>query len=538
MKKFEEGIFSDLRRLSPPQDCQLETTRSDFLVYLFNTDCVRSKKKQKVFFWTSFARCANALFCDAFEREMARIEMARAVGMSIDEFIKSGIVPTGGAGSNADSGRLGFDWTLVRPGPSDYRAQSMDQIHVIRNDIANCFARNLRQLVGKRASLVTEEVEIDVQEDLSKRTGGADVSLLRKSAPTDAASESVADSNDDGGGGDSDFSPYVRRRRAPPAAKSSPLTPRTASSTSGSGRTRPTSITTTTTTTTTASTMPTRSPPTLDPYFAPDDNYSVSTLSSDDEEDRSFLPRNFQHRAPTTTNHHRQTAASSSSIYSRHPTFRYAIWPPATMVAKHPAAAIPPNYAYPPSKNGESAAELVVVDRMQTPMEYLRSDVKLPRPAMIQLDVSPATEDIIGSMLRLSSPPEIHSVVYHNVATHSSTSTSTSTSSSSTASKGKRPLLHEDGDDAMLEPISDSSLDANHTSATATTGGGGGGVTSSSSSPGSSDSGKRQKTTMGMDFATMAGWSTTTPPSEETMVRPNIPGAQEAANILLGISRG
>lgn len=78
IKKFEEGIFSDLRRLAPPHDCVLEPTRSDFLSFLYEHDCVRSKKKQKVFFWTSFYQWNDTLLCDAFEREMARIHLSRS----------------------------------------------------------------------------------------------------------------------------------------------------------------------------------------------------------------------------------------------------------------------------------------------------------------------------------------------------------------------------------------------------------------------------------------------------------------------------
>lgn len=115
IKKFEEGVFSDLRRLSPPNDCQLETTRSDFLIHLFNADRVRSKKKQKVFYWASFKRAANALFCDCIERELARIEMASASGMSLEEFIKAGVVPTGGTSATSEANVGGdHDWTVQR----------------------------------------------------------------------------------------------------------------------------------------------------------------------------------------------------------------------------------------------------------------------------------------------------------------------------------------------------------------------------------------------------------------------------------------
>jgi hypothetical protein len=156
MKKFEEGIFSDLRRLQAPADCVLEATRSDFLVFLFNLDCVRSKKKQKVFFWKSFIRYANSLLCDAVERELARKVMAHAVGMSVEDFVKSGIIPTGSSANTAEMARwsLSFDWTQAA---LEHQRQlrsgaylNVDQIHVIRNDIASLFNRYLRPLLNYR----------------------------------------------------------------------------------------------------------------------------------------------------------------------------------------------------------------------------------------------------------------------------------------------------------------------------------------------------------------------------------------------------
>ena len=50
-KKFEEGIFSDLRNLKCGVDAVLEPAKSDFLRFLFKNMCVKTQKKQKVFFW-------------------------------------------------------------------------------------------------------------------------------------------------------------------------------------------------------------------------------------------------------------------------------------------------------------------------------------------------------------------------------------------------------------------------------------------------------------------------------------------------------
>ena len=68
MKKFEEGVFSDLRNLKPgtdacleepkvctfppyPPDLLLITDQSPFLDLLFKYQCIRTQKKQKVFYW-------------------------------------------------------------------------------------------------------------------------------------------------------------------------------------------------------------------------------------------------------------------------------------------------------------------------------------------------------------------------------------------------------------------------------------------------------------------------------------------------------
>jgi transcription factor STE12 len=68
MKKFEEGVFSDLRNLKPGTDACLEEPKvwlpffsestpdlsplqSQFLELLFKNQCIRTQKKQKVFYW-------------------------------------------------------------------------------------------------------------------------------------------------------------------------------------------------------------------------------------------------------------------------------------------------------------------------------------------------------------------------------------------------------------------------------------------------------------------------------------------------------
>lgn len=69
-KKFEEGIFSDLRNLKSGTDAILEEPKSDFLEFLFRHGCIRTQKKQKVFFWHCVPH--ESLFLDAIERDFKR----------------------------------------------------------------------------------------------------------------------------------------------------------------------------------------------------------------------------------------------------------------------------------------------------------------------------------------------------------------------------------------------------------------------------------------------------------------------------------
>lgn len=50
-RKFEEGVFSVLRRLKVGPHCRLEDNRSDMLAWLHQNDCIRTVKKQKVYYW-------------------------------------------------------------------------------------------------------------------------------------------------------------------------------------------------------------------------------------------------------------------------------------------------------------------------------------------------------------------------------------------------------------------------------------------------------------------------------------------------------
>jgi hypothetical protein len=70
-KKFEEGVFSDLRNLKPGTEAVLEEPRSEFLEFLHKHGCIRTQKKQKVFFWNKVPH--DDLFREALERNLKRV---------------------------------------------------------------------------------------------------------------------------------------------------------------------------------------------------------------------------------------------------------------------------------------------------------------------------------------------------------------------------------------------------------------------------------------------------------------------------------
>ncbi|KAL9607432.1 MAG: hypothetical protein Q9167_007655 [Letrouitia subvulpina] len=72
-KKFEEGIFSDLRNLKSGTDASLEEPKSPFLDFMYKNNCIRTQKKQKVFYWYSVPH--DRLFLDALERDLKREKM-------------------------------------------------------------------------------------------------------------------------------------------------------------------------------------------------------------------------------------------------------------------------------------------------------------------------------------------------------------------------------------------------------------------------------------------------------------------------------
>lgn len=72
-KKFEEGIFSDLRSLKCGSDAVLEASKSPFLEFLYKNSCLRTQKKQKVFFWFSVPH--DKIFAEALERDLKKEKM-------------------------------------------------------------------------------------------------------------------------------------------------------------------------------------------------------------------------------------------------------------------------------------------------------------------------------------------------------------------------------------------------------------------------------------------------------------------------------
>ncbi|KAG0666009.1 homeodomain transcription factor ste12 [Monosporozyma unispora] len=88
-KKFEEGIFSDLRNLKCGMDATLEQPKSEFLQFLYRNSCLKTQKKQKVFFWFSVPH--DKLFTDALERDLKREETSKrqATTKAISEPAKS-----------------------------------------------------------------------------------------------------------------------------------------------------------------------------------------------------------------------------------------------------------------------------------------------------------------------------------------------------------------------------------------------------------------------------------------------------------------
>lgn len=69
-KKFEEGVFSDLRNMKTGEDAVLENPKLEFLNFLYKNSCLRTQKKQKVFYWFNVPH--DKLMADALERDIKK----------------------------------------------------------------------------------------------------------------------------------------------------------------------------------------------------------------------------------------------------------------------------------------------------------------------------------------------------------------------------------------------------------------------------------------------------------------------------------
>ncbi|AFM99465.1 STE-like transcription factor [Encephalitozoon hellem ATCC 50504] len=111
LKKFEEGVFSDLRNLKPGIDATLEGPRSEFLEFLYKNGCIRTQKKQKVFYWYSVPH--DALFCDALERDLRRETNLFTYNKYINNLTRNSVLPHGMVGfvshTRQNSKRMGAE---------------------------------------------------------------------------------------------------------------------------------------------------------------------------------------------------------------------------------------------------------------------------------------------------------------------------------------------------------------------------------------------------------------------------------------------
>jgi transcription factor STE12 len=73
-----------LRNLKSGTDASLEEPKSAFLDFLYKNNCIRTQKKQKVFYWYSVPH--DRLFLDALERDLKREKMGQeATTMAVSE---------------------------------------------------------------------------------------------------------------------------------------------------------------------------------------------------------------------------------------------------------------------------------------------------------------------------------------------------------------------------------------------------------------------------------------------------------------------
>ncbi|KAF7684754.1 Transcription factor steA [Astathelohania contejeani] len=164
IKKFEEGVFSDLRNLKPGIDATLEGPRSDFLEFLYKNGCIRTQKKQKVFFWYSVPH--DALFCDALERDLRRETNLYTYSKYMNNLAQGNLIPPGEYPMplNSQFMTLGAEKPQVLP---TMRSQQLERPPLERTQ------QRYRRI---------EDVPKDIQDEFSKYLN-ADLEKLEKESP-------------------------------------------------------------------------------------------------------------------------------------------------------------------------------------------------------------------------------------------------------------------------------------------------------------------------------------------------------------------
>ena len=119
VKKFEEGVFSDLRNLKSGLDATLEEPRSEFLEFLFKNGCIRTQKKQKVFYWYFVPH--DRLFLDALERDLKRATTL----INLNAVIGNGVYGAVPSFMNHGPNMLNFSLNAPIQPPMQYQPQRM-----------------------------------------------------------------------------------------------------------------------------------------------------------------------------------------------------------------------------------------------------------------------------------------------------------------------------------------------------------------------------------------------------------------------------
>ncbi|OZJ02860.1 hypothetical protein BZG36_04089 [Bifiguratus adelaidae] len=136
-KKFEEGVFSDLRSLKPGTAAILEESKSDFLEFLHKNGCIRTQKKQKVFYWQSVPH--DQLFLDALDRDMKREQIGAE----------------GGTSAHAEPA-ISFSLQPPEPLESDMIDMSSDK----ERDVSSCTQSPLSDISSPGAPIASSEVSV------------------------------------------------------------------------------------------------------------------------------------------------------------------------------------------------------------------------------------------------------------------------------------------------------------------------------------------------------------------------------------------